>query len=167
MRIRISLLAGAALLSGSVAFAGQGGGQNMSGCGLGSQIFKENNNTKGVQSTAATSNGTFYSQGFGITSGTSGCAAESAWWASRDREVFVAANYRSLSRELSAGEGEYARTFAEVMGCRGESVPAFLSLAKEKYGALFPERGSTPSGMLRALESELAGHEALSKACIL
>lgn len=167
MRIRMPLLAGATLLSVSMAFAGQGGGQNMSGCGLGSQIFKDNSNTKGVQSTAATSNGTFYSQGFGITSGTSGCGADNAWWASKDREVFVAANYRSLSRELSAGDGEYARTFAEVMGCRGESVPAFLGLAKEKYGELFPEQGSSPSRMLRAIESQLAGHEALSKSCTL
>ena len=75
MRYIAALMALALLAPGTV-FAGTGGGQNMAGCGLGSMLFKDNNNTKGVQSTAATTNGTFYNQYLGITSGTLGCTGD-------------------------------------------------------------------------------------------
>ena len=75
MRYKAALLVVAMFATGT-AFAGTGGGQNMAGCGLGSMLFKDNNNTKGVQSTAATTNGIFDNQLFGITSGTLGCTGD-------------------------------------------------------------------------------------------
>jgi hypothetical protein len=162
MRYIAALLA-VAMFSVGTAYAGTGGGQNMAGCGLGALVFKDNNNTKGAQSTAATTNGTFYSQWFGITSGTSGCTGDT-WWAMKDRDVFVAVNYRNLSKELSAGEGEVAVAFAEVMGC-GKAVPDFLSFTKHNHEALFPKNG-TPAQMLETLEGSMAGTE-LAGACTL
>jgi len=163
MRYKAALLVVAMFATGT-AFAGTGGGQNMSGCGLGSMLFTDNNNTKGVQSTAATTNGTFYNQLFGITSGTLGCTGDT-WWTMKDKDVFVAVNFRNLSKELSAGEGEVAVAFAEVMGC-GEAVPQFLNFTKSNYGALFPEDGTTPAKMLETLEGRIVGSE-LSGACTL
>ena len=52
---------------GAVAFAEDYGS---AGCGLGSLVFKQND---GTQILAATTNGTFGSQTFGITFGTSNC----------------------------------------------------------------------------------------------
>lgn len=166
MRYRMPLIAGMLLMVCATAYAGTGGGKNMAGCGLGELVFKDNQNTKGVQSTAATSNGLFYSQQFGITSGTSGCSNSNAWVLT-DRGAFIAVNYRALSRELAVGQGEYASSLASLMGCGEKSVPAFLSFVKSRYERLFPTQKGGPELMLKTLDSEIAGDAALSKACVL
>src|SRR5262245_21507042 len=59
---------------GVMAQGGITGGYGMSGCGLGSILFGTDQN-KVMQILAATSNGCFGSQTFGITSGTSNCVS--------------------------------------------------------------------------------------------
>lgn len=153
-----------ALFAAPAAFAGSGGGQNMAGCGWGSQVFKDNKNTKGAQSTAATSNGLFFNQAFGITSGTSGCTAVPGL-ARLEREQFLAVNRRNLSRELSTGSGEYAASFAALMGCREDGVASFLSFVKQRYDRLFPEKDAAPAEIIAALEFEITRDAKLSRAC--
>ena len=67
------------------------------GCGLGSLVFKKNDMT---QVLAATTNGTFWSQTFGITFGTSGCNAQGMVKVSMARESFIEANYKDLMYAL-------------------------------------------------------------------
>jgi len=165
MRIRLPLIAGLALFAASASYAGTGGGQNMAGCGLGSMIFQDNNNTKGAQSTAATTNGTFYNMYFGITSGTLGCSSEGLW-AKRQQEVFVATNFRNLSRELATGEGEYARSFAEVMGC-GSDAASFLDYTKQNHGEIFSSEKTTPAEALEAVRDGISADANLSSVCTL
>lgn len=135
---------------------------NAAGCGLGSMVFK--NNTKGSQILAATTNGTFANQTFGITSGTSNCTTGGTVKADREQEAFVEANFESLQRDLAAGEGEYLAAFTGLLGCEGESEPALASFAQDNFEH-FAGDGASPQSMLYSMKAGLSMHPQLSRAC--
>lgn len=164
MRHRIALLALMALAAGYAVDARAGGSQNMAGCGLGSMFIKDS--SRGSQILAGTTNATG-GQIYAITTGTSGCDSDPGFARRLETERFVSANFRSLSREMAAGQGEYAAAFASALGCGGQAVPAFLSFTKSRYGEIFPAGGTTPAGMLSAVESAIAKDPAMSQACSL
>jgi len=84
------------------------------GCGLGSQIIK-NQDSVAMQLFAATTNGTSGNQTFGITSGTLGCA-KPAKFVSNDRaNEFVAGNMDALALDISNGQGEALSTLATLL----------------------------------------------------
>jgi hypothetical protein len=139
------------------------GGHHDAGCGVGAMIWKDN--TKGQQILAATTN-QWFAPSFSITSGTSGCTPEGMALRQKKRKVFVAVNYRALRRELAAGEGEYASSFASLMGCSGDGASAFLSHAKSNYNTLVPA-GSTPEAMLSNAEHSVTATPSLAAVCTL
>ena len=65
------------------------------GCGLGKLAWQNypHQKTIGVQVLEATTNGTFGSGTFGISSGTSGCTNDGQVWASEKANVFAAINF--------------------------------------------------------------------------
>lgn len=152
----------AAMAVATVAYAGN---QNDAGCGAGSLLFKDD--SAPTQILAATTNGILLNQSFGITSGTLGCSSGGILKAEKERDVFIAVNYRNLSRDLAAGSGEYATSFAKLLGCDREAVPSFLSFAKEKYTALIPSEQTTGAEFLRNVAGQIAQDPVLSKACTL
>lgn len=88
----------------------------IAGCGLGSIVFKEN--TKGSQILAATTNGTFGNQTFGITSGTSNCGSGVAKQVNVQKQKdYIIANLSSLQREAAQGSGDAVNGLASVFGC--------------------------------------------------
>jgi hypothetical protein len=166
MRLRygIPLVAAFALFAAMGAHAA--GDNDMAGCGMGA-IWVQSP-TNGPQVWASSTNQTFYSQLLGITFGTSGCSSTPGFSARRKaREQFIASNYKSLSRELAMGQGEYASSLATVMGCSNESVPAFLSFTKGNYETLFPSSETKPVQMLDTLEKQITTSDALSSVCTL
>lgn len=149
----------------SIASAAYAGGHNDAGCGIGSLIFKDN--TKVQQSLVYTIH-YFLPQSSSITSGTSGCSPDgNSAMRRKEREVFVAVNFRSLSKELAMGSGEFASSFASLMGCSEESVPAFLQETKESYSEIFSKDGTTPKEMLNRIESTVTSDQDLSQVCVL
>ena len=82
------VLVGALVLS-LVSFSGSAfaAGYGDAGCGLGSIVFGSEQG--GVQVLAATTNGTFYSQTFGITTGTSNCNPAGLVKLDKEREEFA------------------------------------------------------------------------------
>ncbi len=164
MRYRIPLLVLATMMIAVGAYAARGD-HNMAGCGAGGMWTQASTNGPQVWASSTNqSSGQIYS----ITTGTSGCSAEPGFSARRlERERFVASNFRSLSREISRGDGEYAVSFARVMGCGERAVPAFISFARGNYDTLFPAGGTTPVRMLDTLEAGIAGNPALSAVCTL
>ena len=136
---------------------------NDAGCGLGSMIWPKN--TKGQQIIAATTNG-IGSQPSAISSATSDCREGSGMARlRRERRAFVATNFRQLSRELALGSGEYASSFASLMGCRQEAIPEFLSLTKSRYAEMFSDGKISVEDFLKAVELKVVAHPALSLAC--
>lgn len=120
----------------ATAFAAKGGSYGMAGCGLGSLVFKENNST---QILAATTNGTFGSQTFGVTFGTSNCDASGKLFSQKDQvKDYVAANQVALTKEIAKGNGEALNGLADLMGIQDQA--AFKNKLKANYGEMFPKK---------------------------
>jgi hypothetical protein len=89
----------------------------------------------------ATTNGTFGSQTFGISFGTSGCTNDGQVMAARKPDMFVASTFENLSEDLARGQGEHLASLGTMMGVSVEHQPAFFSLAQEPVSNLVEERG--------------------------
>src|SRR5437016_4306155 len=79
------------------------------GCGLGKLAWSDYKGQKQIapQVLMATTNGTFGSQTFGISTGTSGCTNDGTIMASEKVNVFAALNFENLSQEMAQGQGEH------------------------------------------------------------
>src|SRR5882762_2292892 len=86
------------------------GNHPMAGCGLGYLLLSNKDNSKVTQVLGATTNGTFGTQTFGISSGTSGCTEDGAVKFAKATEVYADVNLDSLRREMAMGKGEYVET---------------------------------------------------------
>lgn len=127
-----ALISAAAIVAFSAAaFAADYGS---AGCGLGSLAFKENDMT---QVLAATTNGTFGSQTFGMTFGTSGCNNKGLVKMSMARESFIEANYKDLSRDAATGTGEYVTNLARLYGFTPENTGKFVELLQKNHTTIF------------------------------
>ena len=154
----IGLLVGA-LFSATAAQAA--GNHPMAGCGLAYMLFAKDDNSKGTQILAATTNGFFGAQIFGITSGTSGCTEDGMVSLEKELELFASINLNNLAEEMAKGAGDYVTAFAALLGADAETQPVFLSFFQEKYEVLFPSEETTAIEMLEALKLELAKHPEL------
>ena len=146
--------------SGSSASAA---GYGDAGCGLGSIVF--GNEQGGVQVLAATTNGTFGTQTFGITTGTSNCNPAGLVKLEKEREEFAMKNYSTLVKEMAMGEGENLDTLASLYGCSEDSHADFGSLVQENFGDIVKSDSTTSQEMLSSLNSEMSGHTVLSQSC--
>jgi hypothetical protein len=90
-----------------------GRGYGPAGCGLGSLIFEPNSGF--TQIFAATTNGTFGSQTFGISSGTSNCTDTSG--GSDSAKAFVETNRTALAKDIARGQGETIESLSRLGGC--------------------------------------------------
>ncbi|HBC88442.1 MAG TPA: hypothetical protein DCZ94_15955 [Lentisphaeria bacterium] len=104
------------------------------GCGLGSLAFKKNDMT---QVLAATTNGTFGSQTFGMTFGTSNCNNKGLVKLAMARESFIEANYKDLSRDVASGKGEYVNSLAKLYGYTPETSWQFTQLLQKNHTVIF------------------------------
>lgn len=105
---------------------------NQTGCGLGSQIVRDDSSAL-MLALQATLNQSA-SQTLAITSGTSGCKKSRLVINERAAE-FVAANMDQLSREISIGKGESVETLAELLNV--ENKVEFASALQANYNAIY------------------------------
>ncbi len=127
-KVLVSIAAVAALSTAGFATV-----NNQTGCGLGSQIIKDDSSAL-MLALQATTNGIFGNQTFGITSGTSGCKRAQLVLNERAAE-FVAANMDQLSREIAIGQGESVETLAELMNI--EDKATFAMALQANYNAIY------------------------------
>lgn len=125
------------------AVTGKGGQYGMAGCGLGSMVFDENNST---QILAATTNGTFGSQTFGITFGTSNCGKAGALVMNNQINDYIAANKSVLATEIARGEGETLNGLASMLEVKDHA--AYAKTLKTNYANLFPKNSDLNSDVL-------------------
>lgn len=133
----------------------------MAGCGLGALVIQTNDKT---QIFAATSNGIYGNQSFGITSGTSNCTADGVVKQDKVQELFVTMNYDSLGQEMASGKGEKLESLGNLLGCSSDSLSRFGQVTKENYAKLITE-DSTPASVLSAVKSEVKSDKILAKSC--
>lgn len=114
-----------------------GRGYGAAGCGLGSIIFDPGSGF--TQVFAATTNGSFGTQTFGITSGTSNCA-EPARGEGAAR-AFIETNRVALAKDIARGSGETLAGLAQLAGC-AEAVRVGSHL-QQRFAFIFPSAGRT------------------------
>jgi len=156
----LGVLAGFMLLGSSAAHAQYG----MAGCGLGSLLFGKDNTTL-MQILAATTNGTFASQTFGITSGTSNCTSGGVVKAEREQAAFAEVNFQDLKRNMAAGGGEFLTSFSTLLGCEDAAKAPLFKMTQQKYESILPSESTTPVELVMNVKSEIHKTPALASGC--
>lgn len=133
----------------------------MAGCGLGSVIIKEKDRVP--QIFAGTTNGSYYNNLLGITTGTSNCTASGVVIKEKEQEIFVHLNYESLEREMASGKGEKLDTLANLFGCSNSKE--FGAVAKNNYSKLFGAIDNSPGTLLTHLKQEVSKNQTLKSTC--
>jgi hypothetical protein len=153
-------LAVIAVGSSSIVFASDSGGikgggrYGEAGCGLGSMAFGDQKGA--VQILAATTNGLFGTQTFGISSGTSNCSGLSGAQASR---VFIEANREALAKDISRGSGETIGTLSWINGCADSHVVG--AALQKNFSAIFPNQSVSDDQVTAAILGQLKGDKSL------
>jgi len=161
------LLVGALLFT-LVGFTGNAfaAGYGEAGCGLGSLLLSDGANKSDpvMQILASTTNGTFGSQTFGITTGTSNCS-DSLMSMGKEREFFAAVNFSSLVKEMAMGEGENLDTLAALYGCNQDQFGSFGTTVQSNFGSIVTSSDTDSQNMLVNLNQVLSQDAALSGSC--
>jgi hypothetical protein len=137
---------------------------NGPGCGLGKLAWMDYGSPKQIapQVMMATTNGTFGSQTFGISSGTSGCTNDGVVMKNKHINMASAA-FESLAQEMAQGQGEHLASLATLLGVPEEAQPEFFALVQEKYAVLVGSDDTTAVTMLQALQAAMAERPALAR----
>jgi hypothetical protein len=137
---------------------------NGPGCGLGKLAWADYEHQKdiGPQVMMATTNGTFGSTTFGISSGTSGCTSSGKVMTEKEVTMFAEVNFESLAQEMAQGQGEHLTSLATLLGVPSEYQPTFFAMTQEKYTKLIQSGEASPVAMLAALHESMAGQPVLA-----
>ncbi len=125
------------------------------GCGLGSIAF-EGNDGLISQVSAATTNGTFGNQTFGITSGTSNCTQYSEWTSNEKVNVFVTDNMDSLAKDIAKGKGEHLDTLASLMNVSQKDKAAFNARLQKNFSRIYTSNDVTAPEVIRNIEAVIS-----------
>ena len=123
-------------LAATPAFAASG--KSNTGCGLGTVMWAGRaDNSIMSQASQATTNGSFGTQTFGITSGTLECGTPSGVVQNERLNHFVRANMDNLARDIAQGRGESLDTFAELLQVPAEKRPGFYAALQSNFASVF------------------------------
>ena len=124
----------------SSAFAASSSGmarQNV-GCGLGTMLFQNNADQSSLlQAFQATTNGTFGTQTFGVTSGTSECKQPTKFVSNDRLNEFVVANMDNLAKDIARGNGETLDAFEDLMEVPADKSPEFYQKLQGSFARIF------------------------------
>lgn len=164
-KAKIALVFGVLTMLGQTGFVLAAHPDSGPGCGLGKLAWGDYANQKNIapQVMMATTNGTFGSQTFGISSGTSGCSNDGQIMSQHKVNVFASTNFENLSQEIAQGGGEHLTSLASLMGVPAKHHPAFFSMTQERYTSLIEEGQPEPAALVTSLHQAMAGHPVLAK----
>lgn len=118
------------------------------GCGLGSMMI-ENQNTVAKQILAATTNGTFGNQTFGITTGTLNCNKPYTVVSNEKIEKFVADNMDALAIDIASGSGENLDTLSRLM--KIEDRVSFSKTLKANFSKIYSSSDVSSADVIDAI----------------
>ncbi len=135
------------------------------GCGLGKLAFADFKNQKNIapQVLMATTNGTFGSTTFGISSGTSGCTNDGQVWADQKVTMFALLNFENLTQEMAQGKGEHLVSLATLMGVPEDQHGEFLAMAQERYTSLVQAGENSSAALVKSLNDAIAKNPVLAQ----
>lgn len=131
------------------------------GCGLGSMVL----GTKPgfMQVFAATTNGTFGSQTFGITTGTSNCVGPNGENAMMKMDIFLEHNKNQVAADLSRGQGETIGTMAYILGC--SDAGNLGSALKNNYSRVYTSEEVSVNEITDNVITVIINNQELSNDC--
>ena len=133
------------------------------GCGLGSLIWKDNSIVSAL--VRGTTNQSFSSQLFGITTGTSGCSKHSIVQVEHAPVYYAEANLDQLKVQAAQGEGEYLQGFAQTFGCSEDTYASFGQSMNQNYGELFVNAPSAPREFVNQVKSIMVKQSQFTSNC--
>jgi hypothetical protein len=135
------------------------------GCGLGKLAWADYSHPKSIapQVLMATTNGTFGSGTFGISSGTSGCTNDGTVMAEHRTALFAQINFENLSQEMARGQGEHLASLATLMGVPTELQASFFTMTQERYAFLIKAGDAVPMAMVKAINEAILVHPVLAQ----
>ena len=128
------------------------------GCGIGSQVW-EGQSGKVPKILAATTNGLFANQLFGITFGTLGCSGTGAVTA--QAVTFTNENAESLARDMAVGQGESLNVLAELLNIKAEDKAHFFAVSKQNFSKIYAADHTSSTQVLSSLQAVMAQDEIL------
>jgi len=147
------LIAGAILLgASSMAFA-------QPGCGVGAMIWKGQSGIA-PHVLAATTNGTFGNQTFGMTTGTLGCQTNESV---QSMALYMDSNIDKVARDMSRGSGENLDTLAVLLGVDAADRDTFRKVLQDNFATIFPSSDTTSGEAVDAIVALLEQNQSLSK----
>lgn len=133
-----------------------GRGYGPAGCGLGSLIFEPNSGF--TQVFAATTNYSFGSQTFGISSGTSNCT--DAEGGSDSAKAFIETNRPAVAKDIARGQGETIDSLTRLAGC-ADARAVGVALQKN-FDRVFPSAAMSDAevgtSVVNALQADPSLH---------
>ncbi|HYA20002.1 MAG TPA: DUF3015 domain-containing protein [Burkholderiales bacterium] len=135
---------------------------NVGTCGWGSKVFSGETGIA-PQVCAATTNGTFGNQTFGISSGTSGCTQDGAVTSTWKTAMFIDGNKERLARDMSIGNGETLDSLAHLIGVHDEDRAEFNRALQENFSRIFPSENVSTEQVVVALKDVLASNHDLAQ----
>lgn len=152
----VSMLMAGAAAAQPAAPAASGPAYGAAGCGLGSLVL--GNKPGFMQVFAATTNGTFGSQTFGISSGTSNCnTAPGSATAARE---FIETNREAFAKDVSRGSGETIDSLATLSGCTDSKAVA--RNLQQNFKHIFPSAKSSNTEVSAAAVESLKADKQLA-----
>ena len=124
------------------------------GCGLGSMAF--GSQPGAVQILAATTNGLFGTQTFGITTGTSNCGTSLF---AQGTKNFVDANREALAKDISRGQGEAIGALTVINACQDSR--AVGTALQKNFKAIFPSEDASNEQVTTAILDTLQSDQSL------
>lgn len=131
-------------------------GYGPAGCGLGSILFDPGSGF--TQVLAATTNTSFGTQTFGITSGTSNCSPRER--GAEAARAFIEANRPALARDAARGAGETIASLAQLAACDDPArVGAHL---QRRFSVIFPSAAQSDRELSRRVVDSLRADATLA-----
>ncbi|MBQ8660984.1 MAG: DUF3015 family protein [Alphaproteobacteria bacterium] len=139
----------AAAVLGSMMMSASAYAVDSTGCGLGSMAWKGERGI-GPQVLAATTNGSFGTQTFGITFGTSGCDPDGriSGGTGRMALAFLENNLEQFAMDAAAGHGETIETLAGILNVDSEKLG---EQTKARFASIFYNENADATSVTLAM----------------
>jgi hypothetical protein len=124
------------------------------GCGAGTKIWAGQKGTI-YKILASTTNGSFGSQTFGISSGTLGCHQDGVVTGQARISVFASANFDQLAADVAAGRGETLQSLATLYNVSDADRSGFYALMQSHYRDIFASTETTSEQAVSAMTAVL------------
>ena len=125
------------------------------GCGLGTILF-EGKSGIAPKILAATTNGIYGNQTFGITSGTLGCKSDGVISSRARLGMFMGTNSERLARDMSVGQGEALNVLADLMGIKAQDKALFFKIAQQNFSTIYAADHEKAGDVLAALQQVMS-----------